>query len=318
MANTISGEWIVVGDLNLTLNAWEKKSVGCFNSSEAEKIKQILHIASLEDLGCVGYKFTWSNRREDTGLTEARLDRGLENAIFFGQHKNASIKHMVASCLDIITTTWKKPVTWSNAYRIVQKLSTRKKKNRIWNKHSFGDIRFNINKSKFNLKKAISNPITNNRSEIKQCEENLSKWYKVEEKFWKDKSGEQEIQLGDRNTHYFYKKTQKRWRRNRIEAIKDNQGNWVEGKERISSVITDHFSKVASTSNPSPCDNYLNMVHEVLNQDDNDMLTQPPNLEELRKVVFSMKSDSSLGWMVSLLDSFKRTGSWLKMICLTW
>ncbi|KAI3882044.1 hypothetical protein MKX03_006254 [Papaver bracteatum] len=297
LAKVVTGEWIVLGDLNLTLNVHEKRGSTYFNISEADKIKRLIAMADLEDLGFVVYKFTWTNRREDRGLIEARLDRGLASSNFCKHNKNATIKHLLdlgsdhspimlntnsqqitkhkpfkvlgvwlneQSCLDVISSSWDNQVTGSNAYRIVQKLTYTKHNIRLWNKHTFGDIRVNISTAKINLAKAISNPNISNRSHvIKQYEEVLAHWFKSEEIFLKDKSGDKEVQLGDRNTKYFHTKTQNRWRRNRIEAIKDGQGNWVEGNENVISVITDHFRKVATTSNPSLCSEYLNMVHQV-------------------------------------------------------
>ncbi|RZC90372.1 hypothetical protein C5167_000009 [Papaver somniferum] len=146
------------------------------------------------------------------------------------------------SCLDVISSTWDNQFTGSNAYIIVQKLSYTKHNIWLWNKHTFGDIRFNINTTKINLAKSTSNPNISNRSQvIRHNEEVLAHWFKAEEIFWKDKSWEEEFQMGDRNTRYFHKKAQNRWRRNKSEAIKDSQVNWVGGKEKIASVITDHF-----------------------------------------------------------------------------
>lgn len=58
-----------MGDINLALNVHEKRGSGYFNKSEADKIKQLLALDDLEDLGFLGYKLTWSNRRDDNGLT---------------------------------------------------------------------------------------------------------------------------------------------------------------------------------------------------------------------------------------------------------
>lgn len=90
MARTRSQQWILIGDLNLTLIEQDKKGIGSFNKSEADKIKYCLEMADLNDLGFVRYPFTWSNKRKDVALTKARLDRAMANGSWSGKNNIAN------------------------------------------------------------------------------------------------------------------------------------------------------------------------------------------------------------------------------------
>lgn len=85
MVGSINHEWLMLGDLNLTLIEQDKKGNGSFNKTEADKIMYCLEMEDLSDLGFVGYPYTWSNKRKDESLTKARLDRVLANEKLWGE-----------------------------------------------------------------------------------------------------------------------------------------------------------------------------------------------------------------------------------------
>lgn len=78
---------------------------------------------------------------------------------------------------------------------------------RIWNKNTFGHIGTNIEKIKKDLERTNSRSYYNSKaSDLANLYKELTKWYEIKEKFWKDKSRDQNLLLGDRNTKYFHSK----------------------------------------------------------------------------------------------------------------
>lgn len=69
----------------------------------------------------------------------------------------------------------------------------------------------------------------------------------------------------------------------------------MEGTEKVAETITGHFKKVATTSNPDSESSYLDDIQPIITEADNEILTETPSMEEIRKVVFSMEPDTTTG-----------------------
>ncbi|XP_026428670.1 uncharacterized protein LOC113324573 [Papaver somniferum] len=85
----------------------------------------------------------------------------------------------------------------------------------------------------------------NKITDLTNLRRDLAKWYAIKER--KDKSKDQNIVLGDKNTRFFHNRAKQRFRRNRIETLKDENNVWLNKKEEISDCITSHFQKIATT-----------------------------------------------------------------------
>jgi hypothetical protein len=59
-----------------------------------------LEECSLGDLGFIGLKFTWTNKRMDGGLTLVRLDRVVANGGWCEQHRRAEVFVLAAQASD--------------------------------------------------------------------------------------------------------------------------------------------------------------------------------------------------------------------------
>ena len=62
--------------------------------------KLALEDCSLGDLGFIGPKFTWTNKRMDGGLTLVRLDRVVANIGWCEQHRGAEVFVLAVRALD--------------------------------------------------------------------------------------------------------------------------------------------------------------------------------------------------------------------------
>lgn len=56
---------------------------------------------------------------------------------------------------------------------------------------------------------------------------------------------------GDENTKFFHVKASSRKRKNKIEGIKDNLGNWQDDKDEVERRFYEYFQEFFTTSNPS-------------------------------------------------------------------
>lgn len=247
LARTFDFPWIVLGDCTVVLHREEKKSSFPFNESEARTFNNTISKCGLMDLGFIGYTFTWNNRRFDDDFIEERLDRALVNSFLNISFPNSSIRHLgritsdhVPICLNthntwndgatpfkynadwmkhedckpLIQNYWDTRIQGSHAFVMTEKLSSVKKTLGLWNKTTFGNIRHNIDLIKKNLDQTNRRHSYRDKAkDLAKLTTELSKWYAIQEKFWKVKSRDQDLALGDRNTKYFHIKEKKIYRK---------------------------------------------------------------------------------------------------------
>lgn len=65
-----------------------------------------------------------------------------------------------------------------------------------------------------------------------------------EKTFWRQRSKENWLRLGDQNTKFFHQKANRRQRRNRLHGLFDEAGNWHKDKMGIEAVIVEYFTKL--------------------------------------------------------------------------
>ena len=53
------------------------------------------------------------------------------------------------------------------------------------------------------------------------------------------------------DTKFFHAKASSRKRKNKIEGVEDNGGNWLEGKGDVENKFCEYFQDLFTTSNPS-------------------------------------------------------------------
>ncbi|XP_042939332.1 uncharacterized protein LOC122274351 [Carya illinoinensis] len=72
--------WLCMGDFNEILSMAKKSRAAYSPFSQMERFREALDACELSDLGYIGSKFTWSNKRDGGSFTKERLDRALGNA----------------------------------------------------------------------------------------------------------------------------------------------------------------------------------------------------------------------------------------------
>ncbi|XP_026399564.1 uncharacterized protein LOC113295439 [Papaver somniferum] len=87
----------------------------------------------------------------------------------------------------------------------------------------------------------------------------------------------------------------KRKHTNNINVLCDSNGNWFRDRKDISNLLTSHFSKVATSTNPILADNDFGVIPYIISDSDNVMLHVVPTDIEIENVVKSMPAWSSPG-----------------------
>ncbi|KAL5785608.1 hypothetical protein ACOSQ2_008000 [Xanthoceras sorbifolium] len=124
-----------------------------------------------------------------------------------------------------------------------------------WNRDSFGCIfrRKRVLLARIlGIQKSLS---FNYNSSLVSLEYHLSSEYNdiinQEEMFWHQKSRNNWLRCGDRNTKFFHLSTMIRRRRNKIEGLRDVNGDWVDDKFGLKRIACDYFISLFSYKNAS-------------------------------------------------------------------
>ncbi|CAA7024805.1 unnamed protein product [Microthlaspi erraticum] len=230
-------------------------------------------------MGFQSHRFTWRRGRTERYYVAKRLDRVFCNAHARVKWQEASVTHLPFLASDytplfvqlspeqirdprrrpfrfeaawLLHGSFKELLTnsWSDTVSTPQALCCLRDKLRRWNRDVFGDV----NKRKEELLteiKAIQETLELQRTDdLLRREEELSKELDVvmeqEELIWFQKSREKYIMFGDRNTRSFHTSTVIRRRRNKIEALKDNDGQWVSSQPELESLAVGYYKKLYS------------------------------------------------------------------------
>ncbi|KAH9798495.1 reverse transcriptase domain-containing protein [Citrus sinensis] len=110
-----------------------------------------------------------------------------------------------------------------------------------------------------------------------------------EEILWWQKSRKDWIMHGDRNTKFFHQKTIVRMRRNKIEAIQDNSGNWLYNAEEIRKHAVGYFSALFTSEAASQQAYLVPNYFPTSEAFDLDCVDNPVLEAEIKNAVFSMK-----------------------------
>ena len=110
---------------------------------------------------------------------------------------------------------------------------------------------------------------------------------------WFQRSQEKWIASGDRNTKYYHASTLIRRNRNRIEALKDIEGNRVSNPTLLDKMVEDFFKdlfkeEISHREIPNQ------EGQQFLSENQVDMLTKPVSKEAVKKALFEMAPFKSL------------------------
>ncbi|GLT63476.1 hypothetical protein SLA2020_360390 [Shorea laevis] len=320
----INDPWVVIGDFNDVIAQNEKFGGNPVPQYRIRAYSECMNSCELLDIGFVGPKFTWVNKRNGHHLIRERLDRAWANPSWKIMFPEASLLHLprvysdhcpILLCLDqpypslnrrpfrlekfwlehesfkdLVASSWTSSdltiAECSVAFQNIVKL---------WSKTTFD----NLHKKKKELIARLGGIQrylqTKDSSFLSELEKSLTKEYqdilKYEEDMWFMKSRVQWIQNGDRNSRFFHVSALKRRTCNRILGLKDGSGSWTSDSSIIESIVSSHFKGLYTTSLAHSFHDTFSDVHSgpIVDPASWHMLNLPPTELEIKQAVFSMK-----------------------------
>ena len=132
-------------------------------------------------------------------------------------------------------------------------------------------------------------------SEINVIRKEINELLDNEEIMWHQILKVQWLGLGDRNTKYFHTKASDRRRRNTINNIMDENGNWHDSIDSITEVAVSYFKNLSSTSYPTRISEVLDTIPTKVTEDMNQRLIQEFTREEVETALKQMHPTKAPG-----------------------
>jgi len=270
--------WSLIGDFNEILSNSEKSGGPWRPESSFKPFAEMLKICGMEELSSRGDRFTWGGTRWKKyirccldrcfannewsklfpGANQSFLEkRGSDHRPVFVRLRASNDVFRGRFCFDkrsLFHADVKKEVkmSWKRSNmqgRISEKIRNCRKVLSCWKKRrSFNaKDKINILQDRLEWLQSRSYPcafaVRNTMMELIQA-------YKEEEVFWRQKSKDKWLLLGDRNSKFFHSSVKSSRSRKNITKLKDEQGNEQWSDAAKAEVALEYFRKLFASSNP--------------------------------------------------------------------
>ncbi|CAL1354023.1 unnamed protein product [Linum trigynum] len=252
IAEDMTEPWALVGDFNSILHPSEKLGGAPYDARRAGDFQNCLMDTGLTDIGFVGPAFT----RFRNGMQE-RLDRCLANHAWVTRFPNATNCHLPRVKSDhrplllklnpMFQPAGTKPFkflaawlmhegfkemaaeAWAKGTDLLSSIEAFHREAKEWNYVVFGHILRRKEKLLGRIERLEKRQRGNDEpAQLQNLREELEEVLVQEEILWCQKARLEWMASGDRNTKYFHAKTLSHRCRNRISALKDAMGNWID------------------------------------------------------------------------------------------
>ena len=273
--------------------------------------KEVIDECGFLDLGFEGPKYTWSRHFENGSSIWERLDGCLATSSWFLKFPGSKVYHLRCDssghipllivlsgldtpkqkkkfrfeemwlsnreCEEVVFSAWNCGDTLGFEGGVLAKIDKFGKDLTWWNRNVFGNVRRELERLKKLLVEAESVAmVSGNNFWLRQLKKEIEVLLDRESTMWTQRSRLLWARNGDRNTKYFHSRATRRFRRNKVEGIRDEEGNWRDQQHDISIVLVDYFKDLFSSceANGSQDVDVLSCIPTVIDDEMNGMLSR--------------------------------------------
>ncbi|KAG7595232.1 hypothetical protein ISN45_Aa01g039400 [Arabidopsis thaliana x Arabidopsis arenosa] len=317
--------WCMLGDFNAILHNGEKLGGPRRGDASFLPFKDMLENCQMSELPGKGNPFTWGGKRNELWI-QSKLDRCFGNKNWFRQFPVANQTFLDRrgsdhrAVLVRLTTTrdeyrgcfrfdkrlFNKPLVkeaisgaWNGpqvngGFLVSNKLKMVRKALSRWKKENNLNSLTKIKKAQVDLEleQAASFP---RFSVVKALKGDLSKAYKEEETFWSQKSRQQWMHGGDKNSKFFHASVKACRGKQFLEKLKDINGNFQKGEASKGAIAEAYFTELFTSGDQR---NYQDLFSDFIPKVTpgmNAVLIAPVSKKEIRDAVFAVKGSSAPG-----------------------
>ncbi|CAL1353160.1 unnamed protein product [Linum trigynum] len=319
--NQMSMAWVVMGDFNQVVSGNEKRGKRLEDERDMQAFANALSDTELEDLGFVGYPFTWDNARTGEAFTEERLDRAVCNQDWAQAHPLAQVRHHERPYSDhraVILDTEGiegEPVRWGwrfkyesywddeeeckkivaeewercSSLETAERLRACEQKLHEWSKEKFGSWKERLKMVEKSLAELERKPRGENWiQERRNLEAERAGILVQEEKKWHQRSRISWLGYGDKNSSLFHRRATERKRRNTIRKLISEDGRVWLGQNEVSDCLVDYYSHMFESQGDEGRDTITSTIPRRVTSEMNDWLRRPFTVEEIEDALRHM------------------------------
>jgi hypothetical protein len=177
-----------------------------------------------------------------------------------------------------------------------KKLATTLQSLHRWGQNQFGIIPKRIKETQIELQKLNQQSNHNHiMQQIRTKEQELDNLLESEELWWSQRSRVLWLQHGDKNTKFFHQKASHRRQRNKIEVIKDKQGNLQYDYDNIERTLVEHFQELFTSQTTHNIDRVAAVVKGRIKEEEMEHLNAKFTKEEVVSAISEMKGHAAPG-----------------------
>ncbi|KAG7600426.1 Endonuclease/exonuclease/phosphatase superfamily [Arabidopsis suecica] len=285
----------------------------------------MIHSCGLIDFPFHGNQFSWIGQRAN-GKIRCRLDRAMGNEEWHNLFSHTNVEYLEMWGSDhrpVLASIQSSPKTFSRKFMfdkrwigkpglneaviegwsgeglredrpIMKKIQNCKRVISIWKKSTRTNSEILIKELHDKIEENYADDNASVEA-LRDLKKQLGDAYTEEEIFWYQKSRQNWLALGDKNTKYFHALTKQRRAKNKILGILDNNGVWVDNEEGIERVAVDYFEKLFTTSNPIDPSMALRDISPSVSSAMNESLVKEVTEEEVKRALFSLNPTKAPG-----------------------
>jgi hypothetical protein len=326
--------WLCAGDFNEILMQHEQLGGNPRNQAHMQAFQDCLAECNLVDMGYKGYDFTWNNRRGEGDNIQVRLDRGTATAAFLEMYPLSLIEHIATEESDHMALLIKIAVdppaqnnvrsrgfmfeemwlrhegfddmikeSWENRsggeqgiqglWRQLREVSADMKK---WSFETFGSVKAEIKRLRSQLEYARDAARLQGTSpQITELEKQLHEVYEKEEIMYRQRSRQDWLKAGDKNTKYFHNRASHRRRKNTVRGLRREDGSLCTTNEEMGSLARAFYHSLYTSEGSDGGDQVLELIHGLVTNEMNTSLTAGFTDKEITEALFQMGSTKSPG-----------------------
>lgn len=321
--------WLVTGDFNDITGNNENQGGPERPEGSFSDFRHFLEEGDLYDLQHCGECLSWKGKRstnEGNQEIKCRLDRAVSNSAWAELYPSGRCEYLRFEGSDhrpLITffepTRRKKKGIFRYDRRLNNNLEVAKLVKDVWMQHAHQQVKQKIDSCRTAIIAWSKKQREGNMAEMERLKNFIEKQnvslhpdetsldslkkelletYKQEENYWRQRSRQLWLHLGDKNTGFFHASTKKRKAINKFTSIETEDGITVFNEEEITLTIHDYFANLF-TPNPSCFQHMQDVITEAITprvtEEQNEKLAATPSPHEIKEALFSIDAEKAPG-----------------------
>ncbi|KAF8085396.1 hypothetical protein N665_0668s0027, partial [Sinapis alba] len=314
--------WFVTGDFNDILNNQEKEGGRSRAEGSFVDFRSFMSECDLYDLPHTGDFLSWRGVWTE-GVVRCRLDRAIANSHWFDIFHSGSVEYLkyegsdhkpILTCFDLtrkkrkglfrfdrrlkdnpeiqtlVDQTWKEAGTKS----VQDKIALVRTAIIRWSKDQQRNSKVLIKKWKDELEQAMTKT-SNDEALLNRINSDLKAAYLAEESFWKQRSRNLWLSLGDKNSGYFHAVTKGRRAKNILSVIENTEGTPMFTEKEITETIVDYFKSLFISVPGDRKQIVAEALTSKISPESNQQLINIPSGSEIHLALLAIHPDKAPG-----------------------